>query len=342
MLTVVIPAYNEGRHIYKNLLQVCATLQGLDFEVIVVNDGSGDDTDRECQRVQAEGYPVIALRLDVNLGKGAALVHGIHHARGDQIAFLDADLEIKPDHIHDLLRRMVETGADVVVGTRIPQLRRVPPLRRIMSRTYRGLINFLFDLSLSETQTGIKLFRREVLKDCLPRLTVKRFAFDLELIVAARRFGYKIAEAPVVVDYKRAASLERIRPGQILRMILDTGRIYYRASFWVWLQPGMAAKLWMVVLAVGIMVFGVGVGKILNDLSLASPVKDIFYIIALQFLPRPLRNGLLVLFGLILAGVAISQLNKILLAAFARLDRGDLAGILHKRDRKSDREHKSK
>ena len=92
ILSVMMPAFNEGAHIYANILRVCETLKGIDFELIVVDDGSADNTFAETKRARDGGYPVIAVQQEVNRGKGAALFRGFGFATAKQIAFLDADL----------------------------------------------------------------------------------------------------------------------------------------------------------------------------------------------------------------------------------------------------------
>lgn len=326
-LSVIIPAFNEGHHIYANLVQVCETLQDLDFEVIVVDDGSGDDTFAESQRAEAEGLPLRAVRQEANRGKGAALFYGFSFAAGEYIAFLDADLEIHPQYVRRFLERLHETRADLVIGTKVPKLGQMPFLRRAMSLVYREFVSLLFGLSLRETQTGIKLFRREVLEDCIPRLRVSRFAFDVELMVAAARFGYRIVEFPVEVGFKRKSSLQRIKPRQIAGQLWDTLLIYYMASFWNWFQPGPVTKMWMAAFVLGVFLAGIGAAKLITPLMLAPPLKKVVYYLFLQFLPPTLRDALLVTVGGGLMLVSLNELNKSLLNAFARLDRGDLAGI---------------
>ncbi len=330
-LSIVIPAFNEADHIYNNLEQVAQTLGDLAFEIVVVDDGSSDATFGECRRAQVDGLPVQVVRQPANEGKGAALIHGVEHAAGERVAFLDADLEIAPHYLLRMMEVLEDTGADVVIGTREGSANRFPLARRALSRTYRWLIPWLFGLPLRETQAGMKLFRREVLIACLPRLSAKRFALDVELLAAVQRFGYRIVECPVQTDYRRQGRMGRLTPWQAAGLLLETLSIYYRASFWCWLQPGRLTKLWMVGLGVGLLLAGIGLGKLLTPLVLYGPVKQAFYVLALQFLPRDLRDWLLVVVGLVLAVVSIVQLNKSLLDAFARLDRGDLAGIYRRR-----------
>jgi len=330
-LSVIMPAFNEGNHIYANVLQVCDALKGLDFEVIVVDDGSLDDTFRESQRATAAGYPVRSVQHKVNRGKGAALFYGFEFTTGDYIAFLDADLEIHPSYTREFLHRLNESNADLVIGTKVPRTNQVPVARRMMSLVYRALVSVLFGLSLSETQTGIKLFRRDVLEMCVPRLRVSRFAFDVELLVAASRFGYRIVEFPVEVGFNRQSSLQRIRPMQIAGMLWDTLLIYYRASFWNWLQPGWMTKMWMLAFVASIFLLGIGIGKLITPIIPEPSLKQILYYLFLQFLPGAIRDIILVIGGGVLMLISLNELNKSLLNAFARRDQGDLAGILTKR-----------
>jgi len=263
----------------------------------------------------------------VNRGKGAALFHRFQFAAGDLVAFLDSDLEIAPEYVLRLRDVMLATGADVVIGTKTTGDSRFPLLRRLLSGVARGLVAWLFGLSVRDTQTGVKLFKREVLELAIPRLTVSRFAFDIELLVAATRFGYRIAECPVKTAYRRTGPLGRMGLRHLAGTLADMLAIYYRASFWRWLQPGWTTRLWMIAFVAGIFLLGIGMGKLLTPIVLQPPLRQIVYYAALQFLPRALRDWLLVIAGAGMLGVSLIQLNKSLLNAFARRDHGDLAGI---------------
>ena len=330
LLSVILPAYNEGDHIYENIHRVCETLKDLSFELIVVDDGSTDTTWEELQRVALDDCPLQTIRQNQNRGKGATLFHGFEYASGERIAFLDADLEISPEYLLEFLRQMDESGADVIVGVRDPEENEFPFLRRLMSKLYRNAVAFLFGLSISDTQTGIKLFKREVLEAAIPRMTVSRFAFDIELLVAATRFGYTIKESPVKVAYRRRGSLGRMNFHAIFGAFIDTLGIYYRASFWRWLEPSLSTQIWMILFVLGVFLSGIGIGKLLTPVILKPPLSQIAHYLFLQFLPTKLRDWLLAIGGVLMILLSLIQLNKSLLNAFVRRDRGDLAGIFRK------------
>jgi glycosyltransferase involved in cell wall biosynthesis len=329
-LSVIMPAFNEGMHIHANIKRVCETLEGLHYEIIVVDDGSSDNTFTESQRAANEGHPVCAVRQEVNRGKGACLFHGFEFANGELVAFLDSDLEIAPENLLALIKVMHETNADVVAGVKDLQANQFPPIRRLMSRGYRAMVAFLFGLTITDTQTGIKLFHREVLTDAIPRVSARRFAFDIELLVAASRFGYRIVEQPVEISYRRSGGLGRVNLAQLLNMTADTLAIFYRASFWHWLNPGLLAQTWMILFVLGIFLSGVGFAKLLTPTIPQGVAKQFFYIVLLQFIPSPLRDWLIFAMGIVFVLISLTQLNKIVMNAFGKRDRDDLSGIRRK------------
>jgi glycosyltransferase involved in cell wall biosynthesis len=329
-LSVIVPAYNEGFHIYENLLKICNALARTRFEIVVVDDGSVDDTFAECKRAAKVNRSIKPLQLKQNVGKGASLFRGFEKARGEVIAFLDADLEIAPHHIVKLLAVMRKEKADVVAGVKDPGANRFPLPRQFVSWLYRQSVSFLFGLEITDTQTGIKLFKREVLEDAIPRMSVSRFAFDLELLVAASRFGYKIVEAPVEVTYVRKGGMGRMKFGALFATFLDTLGIYFRASFWRWLEPSAGTQFWMIVFVLGVFLAGIGFAKILSPIILQPTLDRVSYIVFLRFIPAAIRDPMLAVSGVIIVIISLIQLNKSLLRAFARKDRGDLAGILRK------------
>lgn len=322
-LSVILPAYNEGRQVATSIGDTALALAGCPYEVIVVDDGSTDDTLAQAQA--AANDPCIKIvHHEPNRGKGYALKHGFSQATGDLIAFLDADNDLPPGQLLNLLQIMERDKADVVIGSKLhPDSKLVyPRLRRVVSLAYFSLVHFLFGLPVHDTQTGIKLFRREVLERVFPHLQIEGFAFDLELLVAAHLYGYSIAEAPVVLDFQSGS-----RPLDVLRaavaMARDTFLVFYWTSFWKWLDPSLALKFWTIVLVAGLVAGSVGLGRLLNNFGTTPPFDRLFDILLLRFLDRTVRDFVLLIGGTGVLVIAAIQLNRQIVMAFSRRDRAD-------------------
>lgn len=227
-LSVVVPAYREGRRIHGNLTRLIGELDKLNvtYEVVVVSDGNTDTTVREAKRVASPAIRV--FHYPMNIGKGFALSCGVDQSAGDLVTFIDADMELDPATIGRFIKIMQAEGCDAVIGSkRHPESQVVyPKFRRLQSAMYQMLVRVLFNLNLRDTQTGLKLFRRQVLSEVLPLLAIKRFAFDLELLVVARQLGYrKICEAPISLDYQFEST---VNLGSAWSVLWDTAAIFYR------------------------------------------------------------------------------------------------------------------
>jgi glycosyltransferase involved in cell wall biosynthesis len=234
-VSVVLPAYNEAEHIVDNVKEVVEFLKTLSFEyeVVVVDDGSPDRTYEHAVKLLDDGEVgkrVRIIRYDVNRGKGHALVCGAQAATGEMIVFLDSDMDLHPRQLSHFFRTMEETGAAAVIGCKLHPQSKVnyPASRRIVSYGYYLLTKLLFGLPVRDTQTGIKVFKRQVLADVIPRILVKRFAFDIELLVNAHHLGYKIVEAPVHLHFQR--KFGRIHFSDVVNIFTDTLAIFYRLN----------------------------------------------------------------------------------------------------------------
>ncbi len=231
MLSVLMPAYNEAHSIAENVCETVETMRelGMDFEIVVIDDGSMDGTDAAASSaLRAWPDHVRIVRCNRNEGKGNALICGAVYSKGDYVAFLDADMDLHPEQLARFFTIMKARDADVVIGSKFHPDSKVdyPLLRRVYSFFYYMLVRALFGLPVRDTQTGIKLFKRAVLECVLPRILVKRFAFDLELLANAHHFGYRIVEAPVTLNFKRVCS--RVRLSAVCNVFLDTLAIFYR------------------------------------------------------------------------------------------------------------------
>ena len=230
-LSIVIPAYNEAPFISKAISETREAMSnlGLNYEIVVIDDGSKDHTFEESSKHITGNVKVI--RYEENGGKGKALRYGFNHVSGDLVTFLDADLDLHPAQISTFLDYMEKNDADVVIGSKRHPLSKLnyPWDRKFLSSGYNMLTRALFGLDIKDTQAGIKLFKKEVLDEVLPKILVKRYAFDLEVLVNADRLGYKTVEAPIDLDFQRVVG--RIRLRDITRIAMDTAAIFYRLKF---------------------------------------------------------------------------------------------------------------
>ena len=200
--SVVIPAFNEARRLPRYLYDVVSYFDGRDepYEVLVVDDGSTDDTAERVREMAAEHRAVALLSWPTNRGKGAAVAAGMRQARGTLRLMTDADgatpiLELKR------LEAAVQGGADLAVGSRaLPDpsvVVHARPHRRIFGHVFITLVRALGVRQVMDTQCGFKLFRGPVADDLFGALRTEGFGFDVELVLRAERRGYRIAEVPV-------------------------------------------------------------------------------------------------------------------------------------------------
>jgi dolichyl-phosphate beta-glucosyltransferase len=232
-LSLVIPAYNERGRIGSTLEAAAAYFaeEGIDGELVVVDDGSGDGTADLVGRY-AQTHPAVRLlRNDRNHGKGYTVRRGMLDAQGAVVLFCDADGSTPMGEATKLLG-LIESGqADVAIGSReLPEsdlARPQPWHRRAMGWVFRQLVRMIAVRGFRDTQCGFKAFRREAAQEIFRRQTLERFAFDVELLVIAHRLGYRVVEVPVRwLDNPDS----RVRPGvDSMRMLLDLFRIRLRA-----------------------------------------------------------------------------------------------------------------
>jgi glycosyltransferase involved in cell wall biosynthesis len=231
LLSVIVPAYKQENTIKKDLENIDRVLQdGLkdaDYEIICVVDGFIDKTFEKAQTAKCKNLTVVGY--PINKGKGYAVRYGMVRSKGDLVSFLDSGMDISPKGIMMLMAHMDWYNADIIVGSKRHPVSRVnyPLLRRIFSIGYHFGAKVLFGLPLTDTQSGIKIFKREVLEQVLPRLLVKRYAMDIEMLAVAKYLGFsRIYEAPIEVIFDQRTS--SIKWSTTVKMALDTIAVFYR------------------------------------------------------------------------------------------------------------------
>lgn len=225
-VSIVLPALGLGPTIASNIHRVLDSCAILDPQVIVIDDGSEDDTYQQAAAVAKTCPRVEVVRHPRNLGKGEALTSGWKASTADRVVFLDGDLDLPPEQVPQFVTGL--ESFDIVAGEKRLQMAEggYPLSRRFMSRGYVLLNRLLFDLPVEETQTGLKAFRRSVLDDILPRVEHRGWAFDLELIVRAHRAGYTITSAPVTVQVSPKGA--PVRPSMIYDLAKDSLKMAWK------------------------------------------------------------------------------------------------------------------
>jgi glycosyltransferase involved in cell wall biosynthesis len=232
-VSFVLPAYNESSLIENTLERIDLNFKnnGFPYEILVVDDGSEDST-----RSKAILYGLLNRNVKVishkkNFGKGFAVNRGFKKAKGRAVVFFDSDADIEAEQINNYLR--VLKNRDIVIGSKWHPNSNVemPFLRKVFSRAFNVAVRLLTGLNIRDTQTGIKAIRREAFLDVFSRLCVKRYAYDVELLVLAKIFGLKVSEVPVKLRIKKDFSVK-----ECWHMLMDLLGIAYRLRITKWYQ----------------------------------------------------------------------------------------------------------
>lgn len=233
-ISLIIPTYKQEKTISKDILRIQSVMEQLryPYEMIVIVDGITDNTYQRASKLQGKKVKVYAYPQ--NKGKGYAVRYGMLKAKGDIVGFIDAGMEIHPNGLSMLLEHFEWYKADIIVGSKLHPVSKVnyPFVRKIMSVGYRLLVKLLFGLSIRDTQVGMKFYRKKVIEEVLPRILVKRYAFDIEILAVAHRIGFtRIFEAPIELDFKDSSITTSNFWKVITRMLWDTLAIFYRLRF---------------------------------------------------------------------------------------------------------------
>lgn len=232
-VTVVIPAFNAAGEIEATLDSAHAWLEreGVEHEIIVVDDGSLDGTDAVARR-WADANPdaaAVVVRNEVNRGKGYSVRRGMARAQKRWALFMDVDNSTTIDHLARFAP-LAERAAVIIASRRLPEsviVRRQALSRRILGGAFPYIVRAISRTGATDTQCGFKLFRRDAASDVFSRQRTERFAFDVELLLLTRKLGYTFVEAPARWDNPPDASTVKIR-WDTVNMMLDVLRVTWR------------------------------------------------------------------------------------------------------------------
>ncbi len=252
MLSVIMPAYNESQSLKKTIEETMVTLQehDLDYEIIVVDDGSTDNTYEIAASLVTQNPKIKPFSYKENRGRGYAIKYGFQQAKGDLVVLIDADSDLPPSQIPHLLEYMKRNDADVVNGSKRHALSQLSyPLRkRFLSWGYQFMVRTLFRIPLKDTLTGLKLFKREVLQEMFPKVRAEGFVLNFELLLYAHRLGYRIVEAPIEINYDSQVR-SNITPRSILNIFRETLAIFYRMNLRHYYDKGKSTAIRVVMVS---------------------------------------------------------------------------------------------
>jgi glycosyltransferase involved in cell wall biosynthesis len=232
LVSIVMPAYNVENDILDAVEMVRKAMAGVDYELIIVNDGSIDGTRRVLEGFRDDRVKIVDHA--VNLGKGAAVKTGVKHADGEYVVILDADRDIDAGNIRRYINALKKY--DVIIGSkRHPKSTyQAPLLRKILSIGYNILVKILLGIRIGDTQTGLKAFKTKHLKTIMNVIVVKRYSWDAEALAIANMLKLKIAEAPVHIKQRKLFNIK-----DVLRMLIEVMGITYRLRIIRWYQKNI-------------------------------------------------------------------------------------------------------
>jgi dolichyl-phosphate beta-glucosyltransferase len=222
--SIVIPAYNESARLGGTLDKVLAYLRsrGWNAEVIVVNDGSRDNTEDIARQFAAQDPSVQVVNNPGNRGKGYSVRNGMLHARGRIVLFSDADLSSPIEESGKLIAAL-DAGADIAIGSRWlraeTQTQRQPLHRQIFGRIFNLLLRTTLGLHFKDTQCGFKAFKQPTVQAIFPLQKIERWGFDPEILFLARKFGFRVEEIPVAWGHSGGTRINPLVDGS--RMFME-------------------------------------------------------------------------------------------------------------------------
>ncbi|MEJ2207712.1 MAG: glycosyltransferase family 2 protein [Anaerolineae bacterium] len=227
-ISLVLPAYNEAENIEPMVAEAVPALEANadDYEIIVVDDGSADDTAAVTRRVMETNPHVRLVQHEVNQGFGAAVFSGFVSAEQEWIFYTDADRQFVLGELERFVPFMDE--ADLIAGYRAP--RRDPFLRVFYGKGWSALCTLVFGYTVRDVDCGFKLFRRDIIQELAPQIASRGATFSIEWLARAKRAGYRFVELPVTHRPRVAGSQTGANVDVIVRAFRELARV--RLQLW--------------------------------------------------------------------------------------------------------------
>ena len=224
-ISVIIPVYNEESKIHSLLAHIKEILSEtlLEYELILINDGSTDNSEHVISEEGKLDKRVKVLSYKENKGKGHAVKMGVLNSKGDVVSFLDGDLDISPAQIKNYIREL--EGCDLVIASKTHPLSIItaPFVRKMLSKMFSILVRVAVGINIKDTQSGLKIGNGNALRKIFNVMLVKRYAFDVEMLAIASKLNLKIKESPVNMTLDCSFNI-----GEMFKMFIDVLGISYR------------------------------------------------------------------------------------------------------------------
>ena len=225
-VSIIIPVFNQQDKVSFAVKRINEVVESYfrDYELLVVNDGSTDDTLtilKEIASTDQERH-IRVLSYGANRGKGYAVRYGVSHSLGDVVMYLDGDLDISPDLIKEYIEKL-DTYDLVIASKRHPRSHvTVPASRLLLSRAFNFIVNVATGIHQTDTQAGLKVGKGDIMRTIFRNINVNRYAFDVELLTIASILHLKVHEMPVIMKIER-----KFNTKEIVKMFVDVIRIWY-------------------------------------------------------------------------------------------------------------------
>lgn len=256
LISIILPVFNGRDKIRKTLQSLRLMLDQLEpeiemlgkqnqelatsqpyppYEIIVVDDGSVDDTKTLVERIMGENPDIRLVSYEINKGKGYAIKEGVHASSGKYIIFMDGDGEIGTDVLAKCLQSLAT--ADIVIGSKNHKrsVVRAPASRKVLSRLFQVFVRTMLGLKVGDTQVGLKAGKGDAFRKIFQHVTINRYAFDAEMLAIASVLGLRIKELPVQISLKKS-----FKRKDIVRMAVDVIGIAYKLRISRWYQKTLS------------------------------------------------------------------------------------------------------
>lgn len=235
-LSIVVPAFNEASSVRELITRLSDTAKqaAKSYEIAVVDDGSGDNTYEVVKSIASADNSVIALRSPVNRGKGSAVKLAADYVRGRAVVVLDADMEIDSSSLREYVQVLNEYDICVASKRHADSSYEAPVMRKFLSVSFNKMIRLLTGIKLADSQTGFKAMRGNHFRRIMQVISVKRFAYDVEILAVAQLLGLRVAEFPV-----RIVQTSQFSKKAIMYMCVDLLGIVYRLHILHWYQKNL-------------------------------------------------------------------------------------------------------